>query len=327
MSELNKTFGDLVDEIGLSTVFEGTDADQVTQEAILDWFFNYELCDDNDSTFLRYFRRKIKNIYPLYEARLRVSTAKGTMDPFIVDFMERVRTDTKTTSGTVNGTESDTNGSTRSIHKVTDNQDVRTPQLTTIANGQSTGSNRQTTDGTVTEERDLASTEDSSATTEGKSRNFSVAYPEANLSGIPTDVDSYPASIDYVSGEADSLSKSETSGDVDRTDTGTVSTDTDTTVTGSESSTDSRTVRETGTDRRDFDGDETTTDTVNGTGSKTTATSTSGSETGEGSEIEQGRHESVADLLPRALAAISGSNDLMWLCHQLLPCFVYYKAV
>ena len=187
-----KTFQQLVDEMTLPVVFSGTDVDQATQEALLEWLFDYPLCDA-ETTFLRYFRRKLNNVYPMYQQRLRVSTVKGTMDPFVIDFMERVKasslskqdsinnTKTSTTEGTDGATTNYSSNQRRDPHLTTTTGDQirkihnisygETADDTTAKTGRTTGNGTETRDltnsvnSTNTETRDL-STDTTQDTTE-----------------------------------------------------------------------------------------------------------------------------------------------------------------
>ena len=62
-------------------------------------------------------------------------------------------------------------------------------------------------------------------------------------------------------------------------------------------------------------------------GTETFRGTNAGSSTGRDEEIYQGRHESVADILPRAISAIVSSNDLKWLVDQCLTCFDCYSPM
>lgn len=96
------TFQDLVDEIGLDEVFLNTSVDVATQNCILEWYFDYELADDNTNTWLRKFRRRINDFYPRYKESVRIMSIKSNMDPFITEFMQTVHnsSDTKNTTFT-----------------------------------------------------------------------------------------------------------------------------------------------------------------------------------------------------------------------------------
>lgn len=408
----SKTFQDLVDEMGLSAIFAGTEVDEVTQYALLEWLFDYPLCDE-DSKFLRYFRRKLNNVYPMYQQRLRVSSIKGNMDPFIVDFIERLRADSSTLEGeksttksgtgsitdagsqsttisdrmdrnlSASGTSSETRTPNLTMHDViteenttdttTDNTNTETRALNTDTDATTTETHNltNTTDSTTLETRDLATSSDITVDVDGKTRSYNVAYPEANLetsssSGIPSSDAFYPASLDYVQGETDVLSESSTTTNDDRTDTGTVQSDVDSTVrdTGTLTTVVDSETDETGTVTTVLDGethaeeDKSKTADHTETGTETTAGTTSETQTGyettartgsvtdsrtrdseteetvEGTEsstrsgrteeVYQGRHESVVDILPRAISAIVSTNDLKWLVDQCLTCFDCY---
>lgn len=410
----NKTFQQLVDEITLEEVFSGTDVDAATQAALLEWLFDYPLCAD-DNTFLRYFRRKLNNVYPMYKDRVRISTIKGNMDPFVVDFMERLHADRSTIQGVESGTRATTGSQTDGYTTtVTDNArrdphltdqthgtDTRTPNLTKTENlsktdvSSSTNSNNTTetrdlstdtstgntetrnlrylTNGSNEEQRDLTTANEGETHSNTKNRAFNVQYPEANLGqsmgGIPSSVDNYPALIDYVSDETDTIGSADSTSEDTRTEGGEILTTTvdDRKETGTVSNSGSSTVDEDGTIRTVGSGSTNGTDTVTGnTTTKEVGTEThasnetrtqSGYETSESTsttintrtgdnessetssldktqtkngrveEVEQGRHESVVDILPRAIKAIVSTNDLKWLVDQCLTCFDTYSCL
>lgn len=141
----NKTFEQLADEIGLATIFAGTDADQVIQEAFLEWLFDYRLCSDNDATFLRYFRRRFNNLYPRYLEQVRVLTTRANFDPFVTEYFQdlitktgqEINNDSKTTTGQSTGN--------TTITKGTGSTTTRTPNLTEVVEGHETNNNSNNT--------------------------------------------------------------------------------------------------------------------------------------------------------------------------------------
>lgn len=145
MWEQNKTFEELADEIGLSTIFEGTEADESIQQAFLEWLFDYRLCSDNDNTFLRYFRRRFNNLYPRYLEQVRVLTIKANFDPFVTEYFQDVlkRSGSENTSNTKTGSGEVSNSvvATKGSGSVT----VRTPDLETEVTDTNTVSNTQNT--------------------------------------------------------------------------------------------------------------------------------------------------------------------------------------
>lgn len=328
----NKTFQELVDEIGLSTVFSGTDADEAIMNVMLEWFFDYRLCNNNNNTFLRYFRRRFNNLYPRYLEQLSILTQEKTFDPFVTEYFTDLinhegnesSVSEKTTSGDGETNVTDTKGS--------GSQTVRTPNLTTHNIGENSISNETTSQdsgndsvartGTDT----TATTEASSTTSNTKSDGIGIAYPESNLAAIPVDIDA-TRTIDYASSESISLGKTTTSGTGNTNSTVTHNT-TDTTThglrnegssdtTGNEESTQTQT------------GNETTVVTNSGSDTHRTVNESSGTENentarthaDEENHTHTGRNETVIDILPRAIRAIANTNELMWFIDSMKVCF------
>jgi len=248
MWKQNKTFQELVDEIGLDTVFQGTDADSTIKQIFLDWLFDYRLCSDDDNTFLRYFRRRFNNLYPRYLEQVRILSTRANFDPFVTEYFQDVinRLGSETNSNTKSGTGSNSSSSTDT--KGSGSTTVRTPDLTTQVSEENSVSNEGTTTnsgsdslartgteqvdrdasntlrktGTESTERDAnntttrtgtdttANSENSSSSAESKSDSFGIAYPESNLGAIPADL-STPRSIDYANSESLAMSESTSS--------------------------------------------------------------------------------------------------------------------
>lgn len=396
-------FQDLVDKIGIGTVFQNTSVDMATQNCILEWLFDYDLCDDDETMWLRKFRRRCNDIYPKYLAMVRVMTVKDNMDPFITVFMEKIHnsTDLKSTTLTLrdNGAASQSDGRTivtdrdkreidnrtmrdnRSIVTDKDNSEVDTRTSTDTYNnlrdahdrgqngivtdtfyddyretttGSSSGRNSDVTSG---DPYAIAGAVDSN----GESRSIGIAYPEANMGSIPNGVASESGAtsdIAYATNESRQFSKNHAGSQ--RTDN---HLDQTVTTNYSDSNSNSKTINgtytntETGTDtttrtgsvvnskggRLDTTEDSTVTDTLNRThggslntdeditvtdnltrqnthnSTKTTTGSDNGSTKLE--MAEQGRTESPADILPRAINAIIGSDEIQYLITSLMPCF------
>lgn len=375
----NITFQELVDKNGLENVFVGTDVDEATQNIILDFFFDYELCSE-ENRFLRYFRRRLNEFYPNYMSELRVLTVKENFDPYVQNYFEEIyernynRGLTKKDSGTENyetsGNKTDTDNVTetrtpnlKTITNDTGNsnakntstgESTRTPNLTTTSeNG---GSDKNTNNSNSTDTRNLtSSTEGSSNGSEesnSKNRSFTAAYPEANMSSFPTDIDSNP-SLTYLSGESDVLSKTENSNtnssNSETTDTGTTSNESSSTSTTEYGST--NTQKATGTENINNSSEDISTlatnseQTVKQTGdeiktternnqsndsSNSTKTSSSNGDENENSNettnrVQKGRNESVADLIPRVVKAIENSDPIRYLIDSLMICFNYIE--
>jgi len=337
MMGYKKTFQELVDDIGLDTIFVGTGAseDEPTKYLILEWLFDYRLCSDNDNTFLRYFRRRVNNMYPRYLEQIRVLTVRDNFDPFVTDYYQdltnRNSEDNLSNKKVTEGENSSTVSGTNSEKTET----VRTPNLTTSSQGendtQSTGSSA--TDGTNTTTRtgtdSVQSSGSGSNENDTKADAFAIAYPEANLNGIPTDISSLGTSrtIDYANSESISIGHTEgqTSETNDSTTThnttDTTVIDEDVTTTDHTQGTSKGTVTETGTETTNTEKSGTNGSTTSGTDSQTvtdTGLNTS-AETIKGEH--KGRHESIADILPRAVNALQSTNEVKWFIESLKVCF------
>lgn len=330
--EFRKTFEELADEIGLSAIFTGTDADETIQNIFLEWFFDCKLCSDNDTTFLRYFRRRFNNLYPMYLDQVRVLSVKGNFDPYVTEYYQDLlnKTGTETSEGTRSTTES--NESETTATKGSGVTTVRTPDITvTNADTNTSNTEQDTTHGgsdTVrrTGTDTTANTENTSTTSDSKSDAFGIAYPESNLGAIPADLTA-ARSIDYANSESLTMGTSTTTGTGSSSSTVTYNT-TDTNsygatvnVQGEQTDTSNREQHETGTER--------TVTTNNGSDVNSVEGSKTGSETSAGTknltdEVKQehkGRNESIADIIPRAVQAITSTNELKWFRDSMLVCF------
>ena len=356
-------FQELVDKVGISTVFQNTSVDLATQNCILDWLFDYELCCDDETVWLRKFRRRCNDIYPKYLALVRVMTVKENMDPFIQVFMEKIHstTDLKNSTLTIGDTGTASQTDTREI--VTDRDvaelDTRTStdtynnladahsrgaegikSQTSYTNyqerttGGSSGTNTDTTSG---DPYAIAGAVDSN----GESRSIGIAYPEANMGSIPNGVASdsgATSDIAYATSESRNFSKNHTGSQ--RTDQHldqTVETEYEDSNENTKSISGSHAVTETGTDTTTRTGSVTTTkggrldtrEDITVTDGLTRAnthnsTKTHTAQDNDSSKLEiaeQGRTESPADILPRAVKAIIGSDEIKFLITGLMPCF------
>lgn len=212
--------------------------------------------------------------------------------------------------------------------------------------GSDSTNNTETSNGTNTDNKLSNTYTHSEDTNETKSDNISINYPEANLNGLGgLDIDDIPGnrSIDYASSEAIGLIKGTSNGnsnlnatEVDTQNTQNTSTGNsttqhntkDTTTYGGETnienqseSEDNGTVRQTG--------NETTTTTNSGYDTTTFNNNDSSNEdsTDERNieyshkEEHKGRHESVADLIPKVISSIRNSNTVLWFVDYMKVCF------
>ena len=358
------TFQELIDNVGIDTVFANTSADLATQNCILEWFFDYDLCDSDDTTkWMRVFRRRVNDVYPKYLSLVRIMTVKDNMDPFIQVFMEKIHstTDLKNTTLTIrdSGTNSqedtrqtvtdrdvdqfDTRSKTDTYNNLTDTHnrgangiksETTYNNYNEVTNGGSSGNNTDTTSG------DPYNTTNAIEST-GESRAIGVAYPEANMGSIPNGVASdagATSDIAYAQSESRNFSKSNTGATrADQHLDQTVESEYSDTNNSTKTISGSHAVTETGTDSNVRTGSvqtlnggklETNEDiTVDDTLTRSGTHNYTKSHTGQSNDsnkleiAEQGRTESPADILPRAVRAIIGSDEIQFLIDGLMPCF------
>lgn len=305
-----KTFEEVIQEKGAGTVYSGTNVNLATQGALLEWLFDLNICTGDDTTkFLRYYRRQLNMNYPLYLDYLKLEAVRSSMDPFVQELMTRSHEDEKSLSGTESSTGTSSVTGSGTVKDVADTTTVRTPDITVA------------TSSSNTETRNLAGSSETDSTnhTEGqddsKSRAVSIAYPEANLNSLPLGIDDMPTNIDYASSEQDSFGKKNTK--VDATE----HSESSTTDTGTVGNAGTGSSQETGTETTDYDGTNTRTSSDTREGETTESKSHSGTESNKVTENDEGRHESEADILPRAIKAVTTTNAIKWLVKSLQVCF------
>ena len=305
-----KTFEQVIENQTAEVVYSGTNVNAATQGALLEWLFDLNICTGDDETkFCRYYRRYLNMYYPMYLDYLKLEVVRSEMDPFITELMTRTHEDEKALTGSATKANTGTVSDSGSVQDVTDSETVRTPDLTTS----NTNTNLETRDLATTSETDATHHEESE--TNSKDRKVAIAYPEANLNALPIDIDNMPTTVDYASSEADGFGRVNAEGDA------TDHSETDTTDTGTVQNAGSGSTHETGTETTEFDGTNTRTSTNTRTNNLSETASTSGSETNEIEEHDEGRHESEADILPRAIKAVTSTNAIKWLVSSLQVCF------
>lgn len=138
------------------------------------------------------------------------------------------------------------------------------------------------------------------------------------------------ASEDKVGTSASSKDRAE---DKTSTETGTDTKETDGSVTRTGSELSDSTHTETGSETTESSNDGSRTSTsadskdINGETSENGTSTQSTIGNTDGSENVQGRHESMADILPRACSAIKSTNALKWFVNVLQPCFDNYAEM
>ena len=136
------TFEELNDSIGAEAIYSGTSVDAATQAALLEWNFDRFLSMEGEDTtnWLRKYRRNLNMFYPIYLDRLRVESVRSNMDPFITEFMEKVHDDNGTVTKAGSSVKNGSKGGSDTEQTVTDNTQVRTPDLTTTGSNSTQGS-------------------------------------------------------------------------------------------------------------------------------------------------------------------------------------------
>ena len=305
------TFDDIITKRGQATVFSNTDVDTATQNALVDWFFDYGLCTDEKDDpqgdkFLRYFQRNCNLYYPRYAQLLRVLQVKENLDPYVTDYLEEVVNRVDSTTGNSETTRTPDLTRTETTTPTVETTTTRTPNTTDTS--VITGGHTDTRTPNTTSTTDTENT--------SKTDAFGISYPESQLTGVSLDVDvTATRDIDYASSE--SISGASGVGSSTTTETGT---ETNQTVYNQETTTNTATgtkttvVSQSGDDTRE---------TVE-SGTDTTETSNSGSLTSDIGTIHKGRNESVADIIPRAMKAITGSDAFTWFKAEMKVCFDLY---
>lgn len=288
------TFEEYVNKHSLEELFKNTAAanDAATQELILEWYFNYPICTDNEAEFERYFKRRVNLSYKRYIDQIRIMTVSGNMDPFIDHYLEVLgnteRTGESTSSLEVKANSSNNSQSTSSG----DSTNTRTPDLV----NETKDSHSETSENTRTDD----------LTQDTKSNGFGIAYPEANLDAIPATIDAVP-SINYANSQQYGLGRT--------SNTGTQSDN------GSSSGNGSSKTTSTGTEKDVGHSEGTGSTTATAESSSTNKGTGTSKENGVDKRQEKGRHQAIQDMLPQAIKAIRGCNALTWFLDQLLVCF------
>lgn len=192
-----KTFQELTDDIGSAAIYNGTNVDQALQGVLLDWLFDYRLCDPDQNVFLRYYRRRLNNLYPKYLEQVRILTMRDNFDPFVTEYFQdilnkngqEIGMSTKSVEGSVTGGNSvlHSGGTTT----------TRTPNLVNTASEESTdsmtgsvsGTERGTVNGSNVEARDtqfsrnVTSADTKSGTANEHDRDVKSAINTSHLIG------------------------------------------------------------------------------------------------------------------------------------------------
>lgn len=323
------TFEELNDSIGAEAIYSGTSVDAATQAALLEWNFDRFLSMEGEDTtnWLRKYRRNLNMFYPIYLDRLRVESVRSNMDPFITEFMEKVHDDNGTVTKAGSSVKNGSKGGSDTEQTVTDNTQVRTPDLTTTGSNSTQGSSSTSGSDASRQLSESSGQAHGESEDNGKARGMQIQYPEANMNGIPQNIDDFPTSIDYAQGEADNFTKANHEEDSNNSQLGEVNTTGNSSSQSSSSSNGSSSAHEGGDETIDFDGNVIKTKQNNSTDTESATSNESSSDSRTIEETEQGRHESPADILPRAIKAITATNSIKWLVETMLICFDNYAEM
>lgn len=158
-------------------IFKNANIDEVTKEAVKDYFLFDRLCTDNVDKWQWLFRRRINMYYPIYKDQLDIWAERKTYKWYFDNYKDQT-----------------------TIHdgEGTLNQDVDTKTqrelerlIKDIFNG------------------NVSSTSTSDSEDNSKARSFAFNYPESNYSGgvIPYDLENDP-SVEFISTQGDNVGKS-----------------------------------------------------------------------------------------------------------------------
>lgn len=286
------TYAEYVDEYGSNSLFDGTklEEDDVTQDAILEWFF-YRKITDNDK-FRKFFRRALNVYENQYYNLLRIETTD--IDPLVSNYLERqiLRRGTGTTTDSNNLTVSGTSSGR------------------TTTTGRGTGNSTTTTGGTAstTGTQDVTTTDTgtTSGTTSNNTKHKHGETPQAasNVNGAMALDWSYLSNQDEE--ESNGTSSGTSSGSSRTAGTTTDATTTTGTATTATTDTSNGETTSSGSNGRTESGTNTRTD--------NTADDTR--------ERLTGRQEAPQDLLSRARDYITRTNAFLWLAERLEFCFL-----
>lgn len=276
-------------------LYEGTSVSAEDQSLLNDYFYDREVCSDDDARFIRLYRRNLRMYYPKYLLKLEAELKEM---PELIDHYEAIHnvltnTGTVTNSGSTrdigesSDSASNTHSGTNSSHTVTDDDRSHS------------GSN---TDSDTTEQ--LVSAKHSDITT---TLPQSVAY--SGLEGQNFDVGSLD--LTYASNQNQSADNSgKVKSDKTGSNSSTDNADIDTTVSGTDSATDGHT------------GSAEHENTV------TTSGTVTNNLTNKNDMMRSGSNVAEAELRRQIYDFAGDANAFRWLVNQLRVCFniVYVRG-
>lgn len=145
-----KTLEEFLQGADISTLFEGTEIDEATQQAVFNWFKFRKVCDNEK--FQLFFNRLITTHSEQYYSLVRIQSIK--FDPLVTQYMERLidrsatnsenEKRTSNRSGNANNTDRTTGGDTTATEgsaSTTNTDNVNTTQNGTQKGSQNGSSN------------------------------------------------------------------------------------------------------------------------------------------------------------------------------------------
>lgn len=285
------TFGELIDKIGSSEVYENTDVDSSTQNALNEFFLLDRLCD-TQKKFLWFWRRRLNVYYPIYKQELEMWAERKTEKWFFDNYKSgNVKHD-----GTFTLDETITDTLNRTI------KDVLEQTFGSKSTGKTTGETTADHTGSFSNTSDGRDSSDNNS----KDRRFAFNYPESNYSGgvIPYNLDNNPQ-IEFIDTQADGLKHDEHTGTNHNETTGSdQSNDNGTSKGTSEGTTDSTTKHTV---------DNTTEQTNNNTRDQDTAT--------HWTEETKKQADNLNKLCDELISQIPTTNFFLKLVDKLAVCF------
>ena len=286
--EALQTFQQVIDEKTQPVVFGSTTVDEATQEAIIQWFKNRKVADNDN--FLLYFQRLLSAHETQYNSLLRVQTIQ--FDPLVTDYMERLISregqNSQTTNRQGNTVSSDSDKTTVSgSDRTTSETDTNTSNTDKVTG---TSNNTQNSEG--------------SGTTNDKSMNAQLPQSSTGAgAGLPAAMN-----WNYATEQNESQNKTTNTGK--QTNTG------NTTSTGNSNSDGHSTTTTTGSN------DSTTTGTRNGNSTTSETGGSNGTNSETVKERSTGRSGDTPELLTKAVSYISRTNAFFWLVDKLEAAFM-----
>lgn len=178
-------------------IFDKADIDEVTKDAVKDYFLYDRICINDTDKWQWLFRRRINTYYPIYKDQLDIWANRKTYEWYFDNYKDQT-------------TIHDGEGS------LTEAVDIKTQrELERLIKDIFKGN--------------ITSTGSSDSEDNTKSRSFAFQYPESNYSGgvIPYDLDNNP-NVEFISTQGDSIGKSTNHTDTE-SETDTSNTDNNTT--------------------------------------------------------------------------------------------------